>query len=115
MRFLLVLSFISASLFGQSTIVDYDEIGIVEALIETTSRNLAQQQKLLESLIEFKQARAAFVAEPTSAKLATKLVKNAMSLYEKIEQNHCLHLFPPHFIEEINFFNQVGQKKGLGL
>ena len=100
-------------LFGEATVVDQDEIEIVQSLIQATQKNLYEQQMLLKLVVEFKQTRASFVAQPTNRRLATALVKTAMSISRQIEQEHLTHLFSSDFLTEIRFFNQVGQQQHL--
>lgn len=101
-RFLTVLIFVASSLIA-------DEVGNLETLIATTQSQLIKQQKTLELFKQFQNARAAFVAQPESARLGTVLVRAAMQLHEAIDTAHLAHLFPIEFLEEVAFFSDVGQ------
>lgn len=109
MKFLLSFLLFSFPLIG--AIGQQDEIDLLRELIDTTKNNLDLQQELLRRVIEFKQARAAFSAEPTSTALAAKLVKSAMTLQKNLENSHLEHLFSSDLLTELAFFNQVGMKQ----
>lgn len=117
MKKLLLTSFsalyLVSSLYGDSTIVEQDEINTLTELINATKQNLHTQQNLLKMVIEFKQARNAFISDPSSAKLATLLVKKAMRVHQEIEKEHLTHLFSSSFLTEIIFFNQIGEQQHL--
>lgn len=87
-----------------------DEILVIEELIDTTKKNLDSQQKLHTMIVEFKQAREAFIANPDSGKLATKLVRQAMRLQNYLQKEHVSHLFSSDFLQELAFYNQVGKQ-----
>lgn len=84
------------------------EVEIVEGLIHVTTQNLQAQHTLLVAITRFKEARVAFVEEPTSRLLATRLVRAATAVHQQIEQEHLSHLFEKDFLSEIQFFTQVG-------
>ncbi|MCH9626827.1 MAG: hypothetical protein S4CHLAM2_04580 [Chlamydiales bacterium] len=88
-----------------------EEIEVVQELIAVTQKNLQAQKELLTALVQFKQARHAFVEEPTSRKLATKLVKASMCVQKQIETEHLAHLFESDFLTELHFFNQLGTQQ----
>lgn len=117
MKNLLLTSFLVFSLFAQlsanSTIVEQDEISILKELINTTKQNLQSQQTLLKMITEFRQMKSAFIVDPSSAKLATALVKSAMRVHQEIEKEHLTHLFSSSFLTEIHFFNQIGEQQHL--
>ncbi len=92
------------------TIREQDEIETVKQLIETTRKNLSGQEHLLNALIQFKKARLAFCSNPTSASLATSLVKQAMILSKELEAESLSYLFSSNFLSEVYFFNQVGEE-----
>jgi len=108
MKFLLVLAFLFSSLLA----APQDEILVLEELINTTQSNLNAQQLLLKKMLEFKEAREAFLADPDSGKLATALVKRAMHLQAHLEKEHLAHLFSTDFLMELSFYNQVGKQFG---
>ena len=74
-------------LFSVMRAAPQDEIVVVEQLIETTQKNLDTQQALLKKMVEFKDAREAFLANLESGKLATALVKRAMELNSHLERS----------------------------
>lgn len=114
MKKLLLVSFFALSyLYADSSVVEQDEINTLTELINATKRNLHSQQNLLKMVIEFKQARSAFMNDPSSAKLATLLVKKAMCVHQEIEKEHLTHLFSSSFLSEIIFFNQIGEQQHL--
>lgn len=107
MKFLIPIFFV----FSTLPLVGADEeIEVLQDLISVTQKSLNAQKELLTALVKFKVARNAFVEEPTSRKLATILVKTAMVVYKKIEEEHLAHLFSSDFLTEIQFFNQLGTK-----
>ena len=82
----------------------------MQELVVTTEKNLNAQKELLTALLKLKRTRAAFVEEPTSRKYATELVKAAVLVETKIEEEHLAHLFSSDFLTELHFFNQVGKQ-----
>ncbi len=82
-------------------------------MIECSKINLEQQQRLLKSILDFKKTRDAFINDPTSSKLATSLVKNAMRVRVDMENCQAMHLFSNDFLSEIQFFAQVGMQHHL--
>lgn len=108
MRLLIPIFFVLSSI----PLLSYDEeVLIVQELIKATQNNLKAQNELLSSLIKFKQARQAFIEDPTSRKLATLLVKTAMAVQNQIENEHLAHLFSQDFLSEIQFYNQLGMQQ----
>lgn len=100
--------FLSIPVFAESP---QDEIDTFKELIQATKKNLHAEEKLLETLIAFRDLRQAFINDPTSGRLATKLVKVSMSLKTKIDEEHLEHLFSPEILTEIIFFSKVGQSQ----
>lgn len=100
-------------LMGSSTVADQDEVVTLLELIDTTKKNLEDQQKLLKLVLDFKKTKDAFITDPTSAKIATALVRNAMKVKIEIDKNQWLYLFSNDFLAEIQFFVQVGEQQGL--
>lgn len=108
MKFLLSFVLLISPLFADTGL--QDEIAVLQELIATTKKNLESQQHLLNRVIKFKQARAAFMADPTSGQLATRLVKSAMLLQKNLEKEHLAHLFSSDFLTELAFFDQIGNQ-----
>lgn len=108
MKFLLAL--VINLFFLQLVAAPQDEALIIQELINTTQKNLEAQQAVLKILVEYNTAREAFITDPDSSKLATRLVKKAMRLQNHIEQEHLAHLFSADFITELSFYNQVGKR-----
>lgn len=107
---LICLSFISSSLFAEmAPLQEQDEVIVLKRLIEVSKNNLLEQEELLKEVVLFKKKREDFIKDPTSAKLATMLVKTAVRLNEKIQKSHLTHLFSTSLLEEIKFFSEVGQ------
>jgi len=100
-------------LVAQPALADPDEVAVLLSLIESSKKTLEEQQKLLKLFIEYKKTREAFIEDPTSARLATMLVKISARVYDEIEKNHLSHLFSADFISELRFFAQVGQQQGI--
>lgn len=112
----LILFFSTAlPLAAQPTIPEQDEITILLDLIESSKKNLQSQQKLLKVMIDFKKAREAFMNDPTSARLATDLVRSATRVKDEIEINHMVYLFSEDFLKEIQFFVNIGIQHKNGL
>lgn len=88
-----------------------EEIQTMQELINLSQKNLNGQRELLTYLLQFNRAREAFIEEPTSAKLATDLVKSAMVVQRKIEKEHLAHLFSTDFLGEVQFYNQLGKQQ----
>src|SRR5262249_30797883 len=87
-----------------------EEIATLEQLVETTKKNLENQQDLLKLVRIYYSAREAYLADPDNGKLATALVKRAVALHQLLEQEHLSHLFAADFLSEVAFFNQVGRQ-----
>lgn len=97
-------------LVAHSSFSEQDDLIVLLDLIETSKKGLEEQRKLLQQIIDFKKAREAFIAEPTSSKLAKILVTAAAAAYHTIESSQLTYLFSSDFISEIRFFTQVGEK-----
>ena len=82
----------------------------MKQLIETTEKSLEEQRRLLAHLEEFYKARILFVEDSNNAKAGAALVRAAMRINKELEQEHLAHLFSSEFLEEIRFFNQVGDR-----
>ncbi len=93
----------SISLWG----APQNEVLVMQGLVETTQKNLTSQKKLLKLLIEFKEAKEAFVKDDDNGKLATGLVKKATLLQQQIENAHLSHLFSSDFLSELQFYKGV--------
>lgn len=100
-RFSLLLLFAITPLFGS-------ELETLETLIETTKTQLGRQEKALELLKEFQAVRTSFLASEDDPRLATRMVRVAMALHETIEQGHLSYVFGQDFLEEIAYFNDMG-------
>jgi hypothetical protein len=107
----ILLSVLAAFLFLNQSLLatPQEEIATVEQLIETTKKNLENQQMILKLLRTYASAREAYLNDPDSGKLATALVKRAMALHLLLEKEHLLHLFGSDFLSEVAFYNQVGK------
>lgn len=107
MKFLIPIFFV----FSALPLMAFDEeIEVVQELVAVTEKSLAAQKELLIALVKLKQARSAFIEDPTSRKLATDVVKAAMLVQRQIENEHLAHLFSSDFLTEIQFYNQLGKK-----
>jgi hypothetical protein len=102
---LLFLFFLNQSILA----TPQEEIATLEHLIETTRKNLENQQMILKLLRAYATAREAYLSDPDSGKLATALVKRAMALQQLMEKEHLLHLFDSDFLSEVAFYNKVGK------
>lgn len=107
MKFLFSLFFF---LFVATPLYPSEETAILEELIDSTKNKLEEEKKLLKLLNIFNETRQAFVLEPDSAKLATKLVNVSLRLQSEMEKSHLTDIFPRDFLEEITFFCQVGKE-----
>ncbi|NGX61899.1 MAG: hypothetical protein K940chlam9_01390 [Chlamydiae bacterium] len=104
--------FFSFLLLSPSLFAEFKtEIDVIEELVTATEKNLLFQKELLQSMQTFQRAREAFTKDPTSARLATILVKSATRLTRKIEEEHVAHLLSPEFLTEIQFFTLVGKEQ----
>lgn len=109
--FLFLFIFIgSLSANEPTSVLDQDEIKMLEDLVESTKSKLASQEFLLQLMKEFKQYRSDFIANPTSRKLATGLVRSAKKIEQEIQNNHISHLFSESFLKEIHFFSDVARQ-----
>lgn len=106
MKFILGFLFLFTPLLA----APQDEMLVIMELIQTTKQNLVSQEKLLQLMVDFKNAREAFIKDPNSGKLATALVKKATYLYSHVEKEHLAHLFSTDFLVELEFYNQVGKQ-----
>lgn len=107
MKFAILLFFA----FTAFPLIADEEIETIQELIAVTEKNLTTQKKLLTALVQFKHARADFIAEPTSGQLATRLVKSAMQVQRQIEKEHLAYLFPTDFLSEMQFYTRVGNRE----
>ena len=87
-----------------------EAIEVVKQLIETTEKSLNDQRRLLSQLEEFYHQRALFVEDSSDAKAGAALVRAAMRIQKELEKEHLAHLFSSEFLEEVRFFNQVGDR-----
>lgn len=87
-----------------------EAILVMRELVQASEKNLENQRRLLAFLEEFYQARERFVQESTNAQLGSALVRAAMRVQKELEQEQLAHLFTPEFLEEIRFFNQMGNR-----
>jgi 5,10-methylene-tetrahydrofolate dehydrogenase/methenyl tetrahydrofolate cyclohydrolase len=85
-----------------------EEVTLLEDLIEISKKNLEEEQKLLQSLNFFNEIKIAFVEKPTSGRLASQLVRAAMSLNKEVEKSQLAYLFTKELQEEIAFYCKVG-------
>jgi hypothetical protein len=86
-----------------------DEIKTLQILIDATKLQLENQEKILVHLKEFELAKRAFMASQDDPGLGKKMVRKAMILHEAVEQAHLSYLFSVELMEEIAFFNDMGQ------
>ena len=87
-----------------------EALDTIKQLIATTEKSLDEQRSLLSLVEAFYQARALFVADSDDQKAAVTLVRAAMRVHRELENEHLSHLFSSEFLEEIRFFNQVGDR-----
>lgn len=87
-----------------------ESIDLVKQLIEATEKSLDDQKRLLTQLEEFYRARALFVEDSQNSRAGAALVRAAMRINKQLEEEHLSHLFTSEFLEEIRFFNQVGDR-----
>lgn len=104
MKYFISIIFIFITIAGSSA---EEDIITLQELIKTTQNNLKAQQELLASIIKFKEARKAFVDDPTSSKLATILVKRATEAKKQIQKENLHYLFSQDLLTELDFFNKV--------
>lgn len=108
--FLIIFLFTASPLYCVSP---YDEIELIQELVGTTKKNLIEQEKLLKILKDFQEARSAFISNPSSGKLAAKLVRVSANLKNKVEEEHLEHLFSTDLLTEVQFFTKVGQMQNI--
>ena len=87
-----------------------EAVDIVKHLIDTSEKSLDDQRRLLTHLEEFYRARDLFVTDSNNSKAGAALVRSAMRINKELNEEHLSHLFPSEFLEEVRFFNQVGDK-----
>jgi|GEM_PF-3266983 len=87
-----------------------EAVEVVKQLIETTEKSLEDQRRLLGYLEEFYKARELFVADSNNTKAGAALVRAAMRINRELTEEHLAHLFSSEFLEEVRFFNQVGDR-----
>lgn len=108
----LLFIFLFSPLFASdpTSVIDRDEIEIIQELVKVTQQKLTSHEKLLQQVIQFKKIRMQFIADPNSRKLATALVRSAEKINAEIQLQQLYYLFNEQFLKEIRFFAQVGQQ-----
>ena len=81
--------------------VDDAQITVLELLITATTRSLEQQQYLLSSIKEYKQAHTLFSQDANNKRKASEMIEKANSTHRLILESHLSHLFSPEFIKEL--------------
>ena len=90
-----------------------DEVKIIDQLIFSTQKQLEDEKKLRELMLQFKDQIEEFVQGKQTKTHASQMVRTARQIYEMISANHIEHLFPKDYLDELTFFSSIAGKNGI--
>lgn len=90
-----------------------DEVAKVDQLILATKDTLKRLEMLKDLLVQYKQAEAAALKNPSNQETVTKLVNLAKQVNDLINETYIQEYFAPQFLEELKKFSQAADKKNI--
>ena len=97
---------INTNPFGKSEIAQLDD------LIAATERSLSQQKSLRDLLIKYQETQTAYLNNEENVELLYNMINLAQKALKTIQENHLTHSFEPSFLNELNLFAQMANKRG---
>ncbi len=88
-----------------------DDVAKLKQLIEATEETLHKEKKLLELLVQYKQAELLAIKDPENTDNLLKLVQLAKATNDTIKELYLEEYFSPQFLEELNKLAQIATKK----
>ena len=95
-----------------SSDVDH-ELSELNALITVTEEMLTAEKKVRFQVEEYSRLRQLYLRDGDDRELLFRIIKAAYTLRETIHHHHLDHAFSKSFIEELDLFAQVANKRSL--
>ncbi len=82
----------------------------IDALIQSTERQLLSQKEVAEHLKNYSELRDRLLVAPDNGALASAVVSQAEQLYGEIEEGQLCDLFSEDFLQDLHFFAAIAQR-----
>src|ERR1700721_1448393 len=110
--FIILLSALAIQTPDEPKLVE-NEMKMIEVLIQATEKNLQNQHKIKEALVEYQTLFSAYLKHSSDKETVLKAAKSADKLLALIQEDHLTDVFETNFISELTLFSQIAQKKGI--
>lgn len=91
-----------------------DELSILEGVLARTLKQLDNQKKLKDLMIQFKIQKKAFAQGNETKQHAFEMVKTASQILDILSDEQLKHLFPSDYLEELALFSSIANKSRPG-
>lgn len=91
-----------------------DELSILESLLIRTLKQLDNQKKLKDLMIQFKIQKKVFAQGNETKQHAFEMVKTASQILDLLSDEQLKHLFPSEYLEELALFSSIANKSRPG-
>lgn len=98
---------------NQSPSLVENEIKLLDTLIYATEKNLADQKKIKQDILDYQKGLALYLENSSDKEVVLSVARKADSLLNEIKEAHLIDTFEPDFISELTLFSQIAQKKGI--
>lgn len=124
MNYKILFIFISSLLLGSLNAVDLPSISSVSSnvnseldglntLINATKQNLDNQLAVKKQVESYQKLQQLYLQSPDNTEILFQIVKNAYKLQEAIRYYHLEQAFSGDFLNELNIFAQVANKRAI--
>lgn len=97
----------------QSPSLVEDEIKLIDTLIYATEKNLIDQKKIKQDILDYQKGLALYMEHSSDKEVVFSVARKADALLNEIKEAHLIDTFEPDFISELTVFSQIAQKKGI--
>lgn len=88
-----------------------NELGQLDDVIAATQRSLEQQKKLKDLLVKYQEAQRDYLKNENDVELLYRMIKLAHRAMASIQENHLTYTFNQEFLNELNLFAQMANKR----
>jgi hypothetical protein len=90
-----------------------NELDSLNALINATKQNLDNQIAIKKQIESYQKLQQLYLKNADDKELLFQMVKSAYRLQDAIKSNHLDHAFSTEFLNELNVFAQVANKRAI--
>lgn len=96
-----------------ATVIEQNEVAVVDRLIQATEEQLKLQQHLKELMVNFHNQKEVFIQGDQTKKHVGLMVQTAREILEIITSQHWQFHFSQDYLDELTLFSSIAGKNGI--